>query len=278
MACALVGLVAGTAGASGIRIEMLLAGGGKEMILYDHIPLPDTVDLELWAFLGEGNPALPESLRTVNGKILSDFGGIPPIGAVGEGSVLPVEALVLGDLSATLVSPDWTALGSNDGTSQDIDGDTDDDIGQLPGGGPGSNLAARSVVAGGNVGNAFKLADVVFDITSGHPLDRTQKTEIAFGQGLVTETVLIGGVLTDVTYPDPAGVAEVTWTFEGFQPRQLSGLIQGLRTGGLTQGEFDERFQLGDPVLLCPAPEPVTMVGLAMGLGALGLKLRRRLS
>jgi hypothetical protein len=269
------------------------------MILYDHVPLPDTVEMELWAFVEGFNPSEPETLRTVAGKLLSDFAGIPPIGAPNEGYLEPIQALVRGDLSATLTEP-WTNLGSSDGTSQDLDGDggnyggipfSDKDVGRLIGSdnpADGDDLTARALVATGNVGNAFKLADVVFDITSGHPLDRSQQTEINFGLGRVREFVVIGGVLHEIWYPDPEGVSEVTFTLDGFPPRQLTGLVEALRTGGdifwdggtqpMTQELFDEIFRVGDPVVLVPAPEPVTLAGLGAGLGALVWKLRRRLA
>jgi hypothetical protein len=230
---AALGMWASQAGAANMTISVQVAPGSSDLV-----GAPGAVvNLNVYAILKGGTHAgdvTQDAVQWVQGALMSTNGGL------------------LGDLSFTL-NPSFTATGggstSSSGTAQTLDGDTDKDVG-------GKNASTTS---GWIIANSATTANPTLYIAAdGNEMVKLGTATFTVGaSGADGQSTTISWSFRNKT-TSPAGTDD--YLFGGVEQR-VAGNDASLATGpGVTIS-----FASG-------APEPVTMVFLALG----GLALLRR--
>jgi hypothetical protein len=214
-----------------LTYDLRLAGGGKSMA---NITIGQVINLQLYAVVtGTPGNSAEEGFQYGYVTVLSETGGN-----------------IEGDLAAVLATS-FASPGAQAGTSQDLDGDGDRDLGSLASSINSDFLipeaSSMRITSGAIIpnGREFKLADIYFQVTSiVNPADP---------MGLS-----ISVWIPNFTTPSDA---EAKWEEDG-AVSSASGLTPG--------GTFPNSFPVaGAPVYLyaVPEPSPITFAATA-GLGA----------
>ena len=219
LACGL--MVSPASAAVELQVNVQLAGGGNSAIV-DHVG--QVVNFEVYAQLnGTGGAAL-DGLSYLSGALMSGKSGL-----LGDTAFTITNAGLLGGANA------------QQGTVQDLDGDTDLDVGG----------------------------------TSGNSSTGWIKAQVSLNPVMVdgSERILIGTGTFTVKNLDPGGT-NLNWAYQV----RTSGTKQtdNYRMGGTDFSVIgnDSRLGVGDGLSIAAVPEPATIAFLA--IGALGLIRRKR--